>query len=126
MASRGIEVRVRGGTGIFDGMRVSTMMSRNIRNIINIYKNIYKKHIDNQLNPTTLNRNIAEHAGTFFVALFRKCSGHGFSRNIATGLTDKGLQLIDEKKCSGLFRLWTRIAQKPKPQVNRAYQPIHL
>lgn len=120
MAGRGIEVRIRGDRERFAEMRVLAMMVRNIRNIINIYKNIYKKHIDNQHPLITRSRNIAEHAGTFFAALFRKCSGYRFSRNIATALMNQGLQPIREKKCSGMFRLWVQLSQQPKPQVNRA------
>ena len=113
----GMKIRVKAGTGRFSEMRVFPAMYWNIRNIINIYKNIYIKHIDKHHSPITASRNNLERTGTFFTALFQKCSGNPVFRNIAPGLVNQGLQPIKEKSCSDMFRLQTHNLKAAEKQL---------
>lgn len=119
-----IKVRMWGRLGIIGEMRVLPMTCRNIRNIIYIYKNIYKKQIDNKTYLITTSRNIPERTGTFPDELFRECSGYPVFRNIATSLTSQGFQPISEKKCSGMFRLLVNGLRTVTTQAGRELQPI--
>ena len=118
----GLKVRVKAATGYFDEMRVLTLKCRNIRNIINFYKKNYKKHIDNQQLLSTVSRNMSEHTGTFFVDLYRSCSGQSLCQNTPTALTNQGLQENQANKCSGMFRLWMPIAKLAESHVIRGLQ----
>jgi hypothetical protein len=115
---------MRGYLGEIGGMRVLPMICRNIRNIIYIYKNIYKKQIDNRNLIITANRNTLEHPGTFLTLLFRQCSGYPVFRNIATGLVNQAFQPFSGKSCSGLFRLQIHTLQLGKIQAGRGIQPF--
>ncbi|WP_414880260.1 hypothetical protein [Pseudomonas sp. IT-P100] len=117
-------LRMRGRIGVIEEMRVWPTTCRNIRNIICIYKNIYKKHIDNKKHIIANCRNIPERAGTFPAELFRECSGYPVSRNIATSLTSQGFQPISQKKCSGMFRRMVNGLRTLKTQAGRELQPI--
>lgn len=119
----GMKVRVKAGTGRFAEMCVFPAMCRNIRNIMNIYKNIYIKHTDKQHTTITASRNILEHTGTFFESLFQKCSSNPVFRNIATALGNKGLQPISEKTCSGMFRLQGHKLRTARTHTGRGLQP---
>lgn len=109
-------LRMRTRLGGIGGMRVLPMICRNIRNNIFIYKNIYKKHIDNNNGIITGNRNTSERTGTFLTEMFRQCSGYPVFRIIATGLVNQGLQPISEKSCSGLFRFQIHTIQQGETQ----------
>lgn len=119
----GMKVRVKAVTGHFAEMCVLPPMCRNNRNIINIYKNIYIKHIDKQHASITASRNTLEHTGTFFEALFQKCSSNPVFLNIATALGNKGLQPISEKTCSGMFRLQGHNLRTARTQAGPGLQP---
>ena len=119
-----MNVRVKSNTGHFAGLCVLPLSCRNIRNNINIYKNIYIKHTYSKHSPITDNRNILEHTGTFFMALFRKCSGSAIFQNIATALVIQGLQPFSGKKCSGMFRLQVHKPRTAKTHGGRGLQPI--
>lgn len=121
-----VKFRLSGHIGLLKGMRVLPPKCRNIRNIINIYKKTYKKHIDKQQPPSTVSRNISEHTGTFFVELFCKCSGKTTSQNTPQGLMDKGLQTSRVNICSGLFRLGGHIAKVTESHRKRGLQRLSL
>lgn len=119
-----IKVRMWRRLVVIGEMRVLPMICRNIRNIIYLYKNIYKKQIDKKKHLVTTSRNIPERTGTFSAELFRGCSGYPVFRNIATSLTNQGFQPISEKKCSGMFRLLVNGLRTVKTQAGRELQPI--
>lgn len=108
---------IRRRLGGIGGMRVLPTNCRNIRNIIYINKNIYKKQIDNRNSIITDNRNTPERPGTFLPLLFRQCSSYPVFRNIATGLVNQAFQPISEKSCSGLFRLRINSIQQGETQA---------
>lgn len=115
----GIKLRVRGQSGVFEGMRVWPLNGWNIWNINFYKKNIYIKHIDRQQTPITPDRNMLDHTGTTLRSLFCKCSTKGIYRNTSLDLVNQGLQRTFRKSRSAMFRLAVLSTYRPESLVNR-------